>query len=166
MALTVPDLLEFTDFSNEPVAPDAVAHVEDILQQATDVIWIFTGIDNDPVDERLARIVKYAIFDLTLWLLTQDAHREEINSPFSSERIGSYSYSKMQKAKDGEDSGIYWVDMLFRLLRAPGEEYAVSWVDSERVFNPEGYTFAQQEALRDGIPDYPIWPVPEGERAP
>lgn len=160
MALTVPDLQQLEDFSTEAFAPDTSAHIADILQQATDVVWIFTGIDTDPVDPRMARIVTYAILDLTLWLLTQETHREEINSPFSSERIGSYSYSKMQQAKTGSDSGIYWVDMLFRLLRSADENYAESWINSERVFDPEGFTFAQQETYR--LNTYPKWPVHEG----
>lgn len=158
MALTVPDLDDLKLFSGQDWPTDEHEYVENVLFQATDVIWVFTGFNDDPSDARTNRIVQYAIMDLSLWLMTQAAHRDEINSPFSSERIGSYSYSKMQGAQKGEDTGIYWVDMLFRLLRAPSEEYSLSWVDSERVFNPTGETFEEMETKRTGSDGWPIAP--------
>lgn len=145
MALTPPNVDDLEEFSNEEYPTDIHDYLETLLQGATDALWVFTGMDEYPEDERLNRITRLAILDLTLWLYSQAEHRTEINSPFSSERIGSYSYSKMQAASKDGSSGIYWLDLLFAALKAPGSDGGSSWVSSERVFNPEGYDYATQE---------------------
>lgn len=146
MALTPPTVIDLETFRNEDYPPAEEPFVISVLQSATDAMWVFTGIETEPTDPRTARILKNAIMDLTLWLMTQYDHRDEINSPFSSERIGSYSYSKMQASSRGEDTGIWWLDFFFRLLRNPDQESSAGWVASERVFNPDGYTYAEQQA--------------------
>jgi hypothetical protein len=148
MALTPPTVAELGTFRGEAFATSGAEFDQAtmVLQQATDALWVFTGLDEYPSDARVARIVKNAIMDLTLWLLSQVEHRDEINSPFSSERIGSYSYSKMQQASATGNSGIYWLDLLFRFLKND-EGDSVPWVSSERVFNPEGYTYEEQRAV-------------------
>lgn len=140
-----PTFIELGTFRNEPFAQSEQAYVTAVLQQATDAVWVTTGLDEYPTDQRASRITRYAIMDFSLWLMSQQEHRDEINSPFSSERIGSYSYQKMQQASRGEETGIYWLDMLFAMLLSSSDSGAtVGLVDSERVFNPEGYTYAQQ----------------------
>lgn len=148
MALTPPTIVELEAFRHEEFVDGSSEETwaADALQQATDALWLTTGLEDYPGDPRAARIARYAIMDLALWLLAQAEHRDEINSPFSGERIGSYSYTKMQQAQRGEESGIYWLDMFFRLLRQPAEEAEGQWVHSERVFNPEGSTYAEQQA--------------------
>jgi hypothetical protein len=148
MALTLPTIEELGEFRNEPFPDDAtdpeVERAESILQQAADAIWVFTGIESDPVDTRVARILKNAIMDLTLWLMAQYENRDEINSPFTSERIGSYSYSKMMAAQRGEESGIWWLDLLFKYLGSQTDSDAVgSWSHAENVMNPCGLTYEQ-----------------------
>jgi hypothetical protein len=92
----------------------------------------------------VARILKNAIMDLTLWLMAQYEVREEINSPFTSERIGSYSYSKMMAAQRGEETGIWWLDLLFKLLASQDDSDSVAtWSHSENVMNPCGLTYEQ-----------------------
>lgn len=147
MALTPPTILELEAFRHEAFTDGSPEETwaADALQQATDALWVATGLEEYPADSRASRIARYAIMDLALWLLAQADHRDEINSPFSGERIGSYSYQKMQQAQRGEESGIYWLDMFFRLLRQPAQESEGHWVHSERVFDPEGHTYAEQQ---------------------
>lgn len=149
--MTPPTVDELTVFRNEDAfTEDESAYVDLVLQMATDAVWIFTGMDQDPVDTRLARIVHNAIMGLALWLMAQDEDREAINSPFSSERIGSYSYSKMQQAvEQGGNTGIYWLDLLMSALRrfdSPLEGAIMA--SSEKVFNPEGLTYEQTHRRR------------------
>ena len=146
MALTPPIIEDFEDFRREAFATEDREWAGSMLQQATDAVWVTTGLDSNPTDPRVSRILNYAIFELTMWLMSQDEHRDEINSPFSGERIGSYSYQKLQQAQRGEETGLYWLDMFFRLLRAPGESSEAAWVSSERVFNANGLTYAENEA--------------------
>lgn len=147
MALTPPTIPELEAFRHESYVDGSQEETwaTTALQQATDVLWAATGLEDYPADPRAARIARNAIMELALWLLDQAEHREEINSPFSGERIGSYSYQKMQQAQRGEETGLYWLDLFFGLLRAPEGDAEEHWVDSERVFNPEGYTYAEQQ---------------------
>lgn len=156
MEMSPPTVEELQTFRGEVFPLAERAQVEMYLQQATDALWVFTGADSFPTDARLRRLFQNAILDLTLWLLSRAEHRDEINSPFTSERIGSYSYSKMQRAADTGDSGIYWLDLLFKALKAPSESGEIPWVTSERVFNPEGLDFADSQMVekqRSLMPD-------------
>ena len=151
MALIPPTYEEYTDFINEEFPNDMIMRIEDMLIQATDAFWVFTGLSSYPDDPRTARVARNAIMDLTAWLIAQHENRAEINSPFTSERIGSYSYSKMQSAKDDSNSGIYWLDMFFRLQRATDESAMLTSVASENVFSPNGETFAEHEAAARAV---------------
>jgi hypothetical protein len=147
MALTPPTVSDLATYRNEPFAAGEEVWAGSVLQQATDAVWVFTGLDELPTDPRAVRILQNALLDLTLWLMSQAEHRDEINSPFSGERIGSYSYQKMQQAQQGE-SGLYWLDMLFRLLKASDGSAEVAWVTSESVFT-EPYCDEEQVLLHD-----------------
>ena len=149
MALTPPTIQELETFRNAGAfAAAEVDYVESVMQQATDAIWATTGLEDEPSDPRGQRLLNYAIMQFTLWLMSQDEHRDEINSPYSSERIGSYSYSKMQGALDGTQTGIFWLDMLFRYLGFFGDDPSLmSWSSSENVMNPSGLTYAEQESV-------------------
>jgi len=144
VALIPPTFEEYEVFLDEELDPMRAARIEDMLQQATDAFWIFTGLSDYPADPQAARVTRYAVMDLTAWLIAQHENRAEINSPFTSERIGSYSYSKMQQAKDGQSSGIYWLDMFFRMMMGPDGSANVVSSTSENVFTP-GYVASELE---------------------
>lgn len=153
MPLTPPTSTEIALFRNEgDYAADEVPYVNAVAQQATDAVWVFTGLENPPTDPRAARVLKNALIQFTLWVMAQDEHRDEINSPFSSERIGSYSYSKMQQASRGEETGIFWLDLLFKMLNTGDGAETISWSSSENVFNPYELTYQQQEWLTGADP--------------
>jgi hypothetical protein len=158
--LTPPSLDDLEQFANTTYDEAQAEYVEMMLQQATDALWAYTGIDTYPDDstedgKRRKRIIKNAIMALALWAMTQAESRHEIDSPFSSETIGSYHYSlKMQQAQTGS-SGIWWLDMLFKMLGAGGDS-GMAWVDSERVFSPNGETY--EDLIAQGLePTQPPW---------
>ena len=149
MALPAPSLADLQTFKGgDPYDTSETSHIDMMLEQATLAVWLDTGLEDYPTDTRAAQVVKYAIMDLTLWLLAQEESRDEINSPFSSERIGSYSYSKMQAARKDGSSGIYWLDRLFQMLSGTDGEASPAWAYSENVFSPCGDTYVDQEAAR------------------
>lgn len=157
---TMDDLAAFTGETYEDVTNEEADHIDTLLQQATDVVWIFTGIDTSPVDARLLRVLNNAIMDLALWLRVQSENRDEVNSPFSSERIGSYSYTKMQQAQSGangvgDGSGLYWLDLLFRLITDSVNEGA--WTTSENIFNPDNLSFEDFELLLRETVSSDVW---------
>jgi hypothetical protein len=119
---------------------------EYVLQQATDAFMLMTMLSDTPTDEFELRVYTYAICDLALWLTSHAEHLDEINSPFSSERIGSYSYSKLvAQARKGEDTGIYWLDLALSYFRANSGWGSGISISSENVMQPDGATFAQTE---------------------
>jgi hypothetical protein len=99
MALSVPttdELLAFMHETEWDSSEEEFAAVE--LQQAADLMHIATGLTDDPADETAQRILKYGILEMAFALHARAPDREAMYSPFSSERIGSYSYSKAQAA--------------------------------------------------------------------
>lgn len=74
-----------------PEAPiedsDWEAHAQGVLQQASDLLTLVSGV-SAVSDPRQLRLVQYAIMDMAVLLFVMDP--SESNSPYSSERIGSY----------------------------------------------------------------------------
>lgn len=147
MALTPPSIESLQVFRQEDFTSDETDWAEYVLSQATDAMWVFTGLDTDPTDARAARVLQNAIMELTLWLMSQIDNRDAINSPFTGERIGSYSYQKMQQAQANPvgGSGMFWLDMLFRLIGMTGDALnglpEGSWASSESVFDQPFHEF-------------------------
>lgn len=146
MALTLPTPAELIAHR------DAVGDGE-ALQRAADLFQIATGVTDTPTDLFESRLVKQAILDMAWFLQTRHDDQEEAFSPFSSERIGSYSYAKVAAAaKAGEGTGVPAFDAAVSYFNTPAIEdmFAVS---SEWVFT-EGY--------HDGRPprEEPVWDRP------
>lgn len=143
MSLAVPDTEEFGTFRGEVFAEgDESDRAEAFLQQAVDLIWILTGLETTPTGQ-MRRVYNYAVYDLALWLMSQADHREEINAPYSGERIGSYSYQKLtQQARTDGKYGVFWLDQFLANLNV-GTAGSLISVSSENVFNPEGYSYEE-----------------------
>lgn len=145
--LTPPTASELGAFAGTTYSGSAATSANALLRKATDAVWVYTGLEAYPDDPRLARIVKNAICELALWIETQEDARDIVNSPVQSERIGSYSYTKMMSAaKAGNETGLFWIDLLFQALSGVDRD-SDAWVSSERVFNPEGLTYEQERDL-------------------
>lgn len=153
--LTPPSQDDLEEFANTTYPDDQSDYVGMMLQQATDAIWVDTGITEYPDTStadgaRRTRVIRNAIMALALWAMTQDENRAEINSPFSSETIGSYHYSKMlQQAAQGS-SGIWWLDLLYKMLGTDVSDpngSGLAWAAAEKVFNPCGGTYQDLVAL-------------------
>jgi hypothetical protein len=114
---TVADLAAFTGrdsntFTN--YAPTA-------LDQATLLFYFATELSEYPDDTELAKLVKYGIMDMADKIYLSQKYAEAAASPFQSESIGSYSYSKMTQAvKKKLGTGVMWFDLAVSKLKAPG----------------------------------------------
>ena len=149
--LPLPDTEELDEFSHDETAQFSDDQKELALQQAGDLLFIATEYDETPDDLRLIRIIKYGLMDMAWSLLVQTENKSEIFSPFSSERIGSYSYSKaLSRIANGQDSGVAWFDRLLGYLGTLGlvATSAISWGSAESVF-----TQPYDEALGPYITD-------------
>lgn len=91
------------------------------LTQATLLLMMATGLESYPEDTNLAQLAVYGILDMADSIYLSQPYKESINSPFQSETIGSYSYSKMTKSvKKGTDTGVAWFDMAVSKLKVSG----------------------------------------------
>jgi hypothetical protein len=114
---TVGDLAAFTGRPSNTFgefAPEA-------LSQATLLFLIATELIDYPSDTNLAALAKNGILDMADSIYLSQPYKQTMSSPFQSESIGSYSYSKMTKAvKKGDSTGVAWFDMAVSKLRAFG----------------------------------------------
>lgn len=121
------------------------------LEQAADLFVIATGVDADPATPFERRLVQRAILSLAHYLIVTDEDREAAYSPFSSERIGSYSYSKSAQAvMEGNKLGVMWFDQAVQWFsnKIDDVEDPSPWTTSEWVFKP-GYEESQKVILPD-----------------
>lgn len=107
------------------------------LQRASDLFRLATGVEDDPTDPFEARLLRLALLDMAWSLQTIHDDMEEKFSPFSGERIGSYSYNKMQTAVNSrEATGVPGFDSAVAYFLA--RDGGLLSVSSEWVFT-QGY---------------------------
>jgi hypothetical protein len=118
MALSVPLVSDLLAFKQEQYDESLQVPMQTHLQIATDIMSLATGVTEDlPADTPLGRLFRIAILDLAWYIGTSLEERDAMFSPFSSERIGSYSYSKaMSAARTGASLGVPFFDMVVALI--------------------------------------------------
>jgi len=138
VALTVPSL----DRLARHLRADSVQEAgwdEDVaadeLQQATDLMVLATSLVEDPTDEVGARLVVRGILSMAQALLVRGDDRDKEFSMFSSERIGSYSWTRA--AANGEATGIEDFDRAVEWVNEAGGLNDV-FISTERVFTDPG----------------------------
>lgn len=149
--LVIPDVDEFSLFKGEDFDEDEIERVELFLKMATVLVFLrlkTLGVAgrpdlNDPETDN-GLLVRWAVLDLAWYLGTSMEDRDAMFSPFSSERIGSYSYSKAQQAaRVGGRLGVPFFDMLLDFLDMDLETAAAgaSWASSSKVFSTDTERF-------------------------
>lgn len=119
---------------------------------------------NTPIGE----IVQAGVLDMAWYIGTSMEDRDAMFSPFSSERIGSYSYSKAARAvSNGDSTGVPFFDLALKYFGRDDEAAAAALfgLSSEHVFSqpyeftPSGSLVAEVASFVDGddgapAPDY------------
>lgn len=113
---------------------------EEALRLSTDLFFMATGLKTYPTVPFELRMVNEAIYQMAWYLQESHENQEAMFSPFSSERIGSYSYSKMAKAvQDGDKTGVDWFDRAVEYFSDKNiHDGGLFDVISEKVF-PHGF---------------------------
>lgn len=108
---TVADLADFSgqdasEYTNTAYVPSAIA-------QATLLFKLGTCLgDSWPDDPTMAELAKMAILSMANAIYAVQPFQKVLANPFSSETIGSYSYSKVAGAvMGGLPTGITWFDI-------------------------------------------------------
>lgn len=139
---TSDDVLDLIGFESWDDAGFNEERADFWLPRATLLAKIATGCTHSPSrvdapDEYLMYVT--GVSEMVHYLLVGDDDREERMSPYSSERMGSYSYSKLaQMVGSGLGSGgaVPWFDSMVDLLAiwCAGHDPAIS-LDTEVVFD-------------------------------
>lgn len=114
------------------------ANVETHLRLAASLFYLATQISNVPAPETaLGAVIRAGIFDMAWFIGTSQETREEQFSPFSSERIGSYNYSKAYRAASNqEETGVPFFDLAVTHFTQSSTEVAESFaLAAEHVFS-------------------------------
>lgn len=118
MATAFPTLTK-TDLSTFSGRPEAsyTDYATQAILQATLLFKIGTCLNALPDDEQSIQLAKMGISAMADSVFLSQQYQGVAASPFSSESIGSYSYSKAAKAvAAGADTGIMWFDLARRQL--------------------------------------------------
>ena len=156
MALSVPSPADLAALKGEQLDPDQYATIQTYLQIATDIVSLSTRVtENPPADSAIGRLFKWAILDVAWYIGTSLEERDAMFSPFSTERIGSYSYSKaMSAAKSGESLlGAPFFNVLRQFLE-----------DDDEYGNWGGISLTTMSVMAETLPEY-VNPISAEERA-
>ena len=155
--LVIPTAEELMAFKNASLEDFGVtdAQVGLFLRLAADWLIIRTNLKRAPdPNSSVGRIVKYGIMDLAWYVGVSQDNWVETFSPFSSETIGSYNYSKTLSAirgkKDLLDAPLFdaAVEALLGLDDSGNIATGISY-SSEQVM-PRTYQESEWQALHPG----------------
>lgn len=139
---TVNDLADFSgrdvsEYTNTGYAATAIAQAMLLFKLGTCL-----G-DNWPDDPTMAALAKMAVLSMADAIYLVQPFQKILSNPFSSETIGSYSYSKVAGAvMGGLPTGIMWFDMAMSKLSICDITDSISMGGGIQVFEDDGL-FAQ-----------------------
>ena len=108
------DINDLSDFSGRSTTEYSNSgYVVTALSQATLLFKLGTCLGNNfPDDATMASLARLAILSMADAIYLSQPFQKILSNPFSSETIGSYSYSKVAGAvMGGIPTGISWFDM-------------------------------------------------------
>jgi hypothetical protein len=121
--LPVPSKAELSGFSGRPVATYG-SFADAALEQATLMFTVRTKLTAYPDDPDQAKLARFAILELADRLFLEQPYAEYTASPFQSESIMSYNYSRATqtslKVQQGLKTGLFWWDLAIDELAQPG----------------------------------------------
>lgn len=116
MAYPSYDSSDLAEFSGRPAVSYSL-YADQALSQALLLFKIGTCLVEFPTLELEADLAKMGILSMADSIVLAQSTQKAAASPFSSESIGSYSYSKAAKAvSKGEETGIMWFDLAVKKL--------------------------------------------------
>lgn len=142
MALTPPDVddlrlhMQKQDQFSTSGDPSEEDFAEDALRRATNLMQLATELDTEPEDTLEVEILREGILAMAhMILITGGEDREAMYAPYSSERIGSYSYSKAAAAvASATQTGVPEFDIAVSLFSTNVDGVNRFNADGEKVF--------------------------------
>lgn len=132
---TVDDLAEFTGRDVEGFSGFA----EQALTQAALVFSIVTKREALPEDDTERQLAVNAMLEMADKIYLEQPFAAAKASPFSSETVGSWSYTKtINQARKGEVTGLFWWDLAVEELSLVSRSLVAS--ESIKILNADIYT--------------------------
>ena len=126
--LTPPTVAQLATFTGHTEA-SFTGYATETLAQATFLFSIVTGLDEYPTDPEELQLAHYAILEMAYRIYLEQPNATVLASPYNSETIGSYSYSKgsslTAQARSGSRTGLFWWDLAVAQL-ALGDQLGVN----------------------------------------
>jgi hypothetical protein len=114
--LSAPSTADLADFTGTDVS-EYSAFAGQALAQATLLFELASGLTEYPTDAAQYALAINGICEMADKIYSSQPYAQALNSPFQSESIGSYSYSKAQKALSrGDLTGVAWFDLALQRL--------------------------------------------------
>lgn len=137
--------VDLSGFSGRPAAA-YTAYADTALAQALLLFRLATGLSDWPDESDPAQLARYAVLAMADAFVLRQPFQQMVVSPFSSETIGSYSYSKvLSLMMAGLPSGIFWFDLALQRLgistdigRVTSGSYSLFERDLQVEVTPEG----------------------------
>jgi len=115
--LAAPDLDAFAEFLSVPVGTLGAADTQ-ALKQSAFLLQLLSGCSDYPTADPCKTLFDNAIMDMANWMKNTLPFVAVVSSPFQSETIGSYSYSKnfrnilLTGLRGGDPTtGVLWFDL-------------------------------------------------------
>lgn len=157
----LPTAADLVTFSHGETDVFTVDERNQAIDMASVLLWLATDLEHYTGDATVDKIIKWGILDQAWCLLLHTENKTAQASGFSSERIGSYSYSIAQgRIASGQDTGCGWFDTAVKLLLgAAGTGAGAVWSSTEWVFTEP---FCNDSALPFPLADpceieHPLW---------
>lgn len=158
-APSLADLKEFTGRDDYP--PFAVT----ALKQSTLFFSLVTGLTEMPEDPDRRQLAVFAICQLADRLILEQPYAAAIASPYQSETIMSYSYSKgstiattATRARNGLPLGLFWWDLAIDELTVAGAGVIASGVisvqDEDILGTPPDQFILGPDQMTANVPPY------------
>ncbi len=155
MTLAPPTVANLAAFTGRPSNAFSDYAIE-ALAQSTLLFYLATELEQYPDDINLSMLARNGIMDMADRIYLSQPFREATASPYQSETIGSYSYSKTVAAvKKGESTGVMWFDLAVSKLKGGGASISASGSIEGMEWDGIGRT-ADGRAKIIGASGYPL----------
>lgn len=175
MSYPVPTLADLATYSGRAENSYGL-YVDEALKQATLLFVIASGLNEAPTDDSDLQVATYGILAMADSIYLTQPLAEAAASPFQSESIGAYSYSRATRSRiiRGEKTGIDWFDLAIDRLRVDSESrisysqvgisFGNLYTDSEgnlAVLGPadigvsDGFGYYNAETPKSDLPGWP-----------
>lgn len=134
-------LEDLSDFSGRPVSEYTNSgYASTAIQQALLLFKIGTCLNAWPDDPTMAALAKMAVMSMADAIYLVQPFQTILSNPFSSETIGSYSYSKVAGAvMSGFPTGISWFDLALGKLGVCDLTDGISYGGGIEAFEHDGH---------------------------